>query len=155
MEYRVEITNRIIGGLLIVLSLAVSIPLTLKVYLDGGGTWGFGVIGFPVLIPLSFYILYGVTALIRPDNRQRKAFIACHFISFAASAVSMFMFPVYPTLLVSVPLLLAVFGLMSIGRYKYYLLSMQLFAIIANVVLLKWEFDFHRSLPVIELIASV
>jgi hypothetical protein len=154
MEYRVEITNRIVGGLLIALSLAVSIPLTLKVYLDGG-TWGFGVIGFPVLIPLSFYILYGVTALIRPDNRQQKAFIACHFISFAASAVSMFMFPVYPTLLVSVPLLLAVFGLMSIGRYKYYLLSMQLFAIIANVVLLKWEFDFHRSLPVIELIASV
>jgi hypothetical protein len=155
MEYRVEITNRIVGGLLIALSLAVSIPLTLKVYLDGGGTWGFGVIGFPVLIPLSFYVLYGVTALIRPDNRQRKAFIVCHFISFAASAVSMFMFPVYPTLLVSVPLLLAVFGLMSIGRYKYYLLSMQLFAIIANVVLLKWEFDFHRSLPVIELIASV
>jgi hypothetical protein len=155
MEHRIEIVNRIIGGVLIVLSLAVAIPLTVKVYLDGGGTWGFGVIGFPILIPLCFYIFYAITALLRPDVRQRNSFIVSHFISFTASAVSMFMFPVYPTLLVSVPLLLAVFGLMSIGKYKYYLLWMQLLAIAANVLLLKWEFDFHRSVPIVELIASV
>jgi hypothetical protein len=155
MEHRIEIVNRIVGALLIVLSLVVVIPLTIKVYLDSGGTWGFGVIGFPVLIPLSFYIFYGVTALIRPDNRQRSAFVVSHFVSFTVSAVSMFMFPVYPTLLVSVPLLLAVFGLMSIGRYRYYLLLMQLFAIISNILLMKWEFDFHRSVPIIELFASV
>lgn len=137
--------------IVIVLSLAVSIPLTIKIYLDGGGPWGFGIIGFPILIPLSFYILFGLTGLIRADAYQRRAFIVAHSVTFVVGAITLFIFPVYPALLVSIPLLLAVAGLISHSRFKYYLLLMLLLAVVANGLLLKWELDFHRSIPIIQL----
>lgn len=151
MEQNIKLINAVAGALLILLSLAVSIPLTIKVYIDGGGPWGFGIIGFPILVPLSFYILFGCVGLIRTEMWQRKIFIATHFVTFAVGVITLFIFPVYPALLVSIPLLLAVIGLVSHSKYKYYLLVMLILAIVANTVLLKWELDFHRSVPVVQL----
>lgn len=151
MTTNIKRINRVIGLVVIVLSLAVSIPLTIKIFLDGGGPWGFGIVGFPILIPLSFYILFGFTGLIRSEVYQRRAFIITHFVTFAIGATVLFIFSVYPTLLVSIPLLLAVVGLMSHSKYKYYLLLMRLLTILANGLLLKWELDFHRSVPVFQL----
>lgn len=151
MERSINLINMIAGILVILLSATVSIPLAIKVYLDGGGPWGFGIVGFPILIPLSFYILFGLVGLIRADAYQRKAFIAMHFITFGIGAIVLFIFPVYPTILVSIPLLLAVMGVMSHSKYKYYLLLMLLLAIVANSLLLKWELEFHRSIPIIQL----
>jgi hypothetical protein len=151
MNRNIKLINRVVGSTVIVLSLTVSIPLTIKVFLDRGGPWGFGIIGFPILIPLSFYILFGMVGLIRTDELQRKAFIATHFVTFGIGAVVLFIFPVYPTLFVFIPLILAVLGLISHSRYKYFLMFMLLLATIANGVLLKWEFDFHRPVPIIQL----
>lgn len=151
MESKIKLANRIAGIVVIILSLTVSIPLCIKIYLDGGGPWGFGIIGFPILIPLSFYILFGMTGLIQSDLFQRKAFIITHFITFGIGTIVLFVFPVYPALLVSIPLLLAVVGLISHSKYKYYLLLMMVLAVLATGLLLKWELDFHRSIPIIQL----
>jgi hypothetical protein len=152
MVRNIDIINKIMGLLAIGVSLAISIPLSIKVQLEGGGTWGFGIIGLPILLSLSAYILFGLTALIKSDRHQRTAFIITHFVSFGTSAIVMFLFPVYPTLLVSIPLVLAVFGLIMYTRYKYYLLAMLLFTLVENIVLLKWELDFHRTVPIIQLV---
>lgn len=154
MENKIKLTNRIAGIIVIILSLTVSIPLVIKIYLEGGGPWGFGIIGLPILIPLSFYILFGITGVIRSDLFQRKVFIITHFITFGIGAIVLFLFPVYPTLLVSIPLLLAIAGLISHSKYKYYLLLMMILAVLANGLLLKWELDFHRSIPIIQLFES-
>jgi hypothetical protein len=151
MENKIKLVNSVAGIVVIILSLAVSIPLTIKIYLDEGGPWGFGIIGFPILIPLSFYILFGITGLIRSDIYQRRAFIITHFITFGIGAIVLFIFPVYPTLIVAIPLLLAVIGLISQSQYKYWLFLMMILAVAANGLMLKWEFDFHRSLPIIQL----
>jgi hypothetical protein len=151
MDRNIKLLNSIGGILVILLSFAVSIPLTIKVYLDGGGLWGFGIIGFPILIPLSFYILFGLVGLIRSDAWQRKAFITAQVVTFGIGAIVLFIFPVYPIILVSIPLLLAVLGLISYSRYKYYLMLMLFLAIVSNGLLLKWELDFHRSIPIIQL----
>lgn len=154
MEDSLKIINTIAGILVILLSLAVSIPLTIKIYIDGGGPWGFGIIGFPILIPLSFYALFGCVGLIRAEALQRRAFIATHFVTFAVGAITLFIFPVYPALLVSIPLALSVIGLFIYSKYKYYLMVMLVLAIVANTVLLKWELNFHRSVPVVQLFES-
>ncbi|MFZ6012159.1 MAG: hypothetical protein ACOYXT_17590 [Bacteroidota bacterium] len=138
----------------ILLSLAVAIPLTIKVYLDKGGPWGFGIIGFPILIPLSFCILFGLVGLIRSDAWQRKAFMAAHLITFVIGAIVLFIFPVYPALLVSIPLFLALIGLLSRSKFRYCLSLMLFLTMMSNVLLLKWELDFHRSIPIIQLFAS-
>jgi hypothetical protein len=93
MEQNIKLINAVAGALLILLSLAVSIPLTIKVYIDGGGPWGFGIIGFPILVPLSFYILFGCVGLIRTEMWQRKIFIATHFVTVAVGVITLFIFP--------------------------------------------------------------
>lgn len=140
--------------ILITLSLVVSIPLTVITYQNNGGPWGFGLIGLPILLPLSFYILFGVVGMLRHEHSQRKWFVVALGVTFFVGIVSFIILPVYPMALVSVPLILSAFGMLSRWRYKYYLIIMLCLGIVANVVLLKWEIDFNRQLPVIQLFSS-
>src|SRR5690349_3459464 len=103
----IKLTNRIAGVIVILLSLAVSVPLTIMVCVKGGGPWGFDILGLQILIPLSCYILFGIVGLIQVEARQRKAFAAAHLITFGIGVIVLLIFPARPALLVPVPVLLA------------------------------------------------
>lgn len=135
----------------IVLSATVAIPLTIKTYRDGGGPWGFGMIGLPILIPLSLYFLFGIAALLKTPERQRQAYIISHLVTFSVGLIILILFPVYPLWLVSIPMILALAGIVSRQRYKAFLVLMIVLGVAANGILLKWELDFHRTLPILQL----
>lgn len=142
---------RILSVILILLSVTVAIPLTIKTCLDNGGPWGFGMIGLPILIPLSLYILFGFTGIIRTPALQRQLFIISHVVTFCAGLTILIIFPFYPSWLVLFPVILAVAGILSRERYRIFLIVMITFGVVVNTMLLKWELDFHRPVPIVQL----
>jgi hypothetical protein len=136
---------------LIVLSVGVTIPLTVKTIRDGGGTWGFGVIGLPLLLPLSAYILFGIAGTLQKDQRQWKAFLLAHAITLVIGLVSLSLIPIYPGVFVLIPVTLFILGLANKKQFRFFLLLMITLALIANILLLKWELEFHRGLPIVNL----
>ena len=151
---RIRIINKIAGLLLILLSMSVVIPLSIITIKTGGGTSGFGIIGLPVLLPLSAYLLFGIAAWLKFEARQRRIFIAAHIITFSTGLIGVLLFPVYPKPIVLIPLALAVFGIANKRNFKYYLFLMIFLAIAANILLLKWELEFDRTLPLFQLFQS-
>lgn len=137
---------------LILLSVAVTIPLTIRTIREGGGSWGFGVIGLPILLPLSAYILFGIAGALPKDQPQWKAFLLAHIITLLIGFVTLALIPIYPGVFALVPLTLFILGLLHKKRFRFYLLLMITLALVANILLLKWELDFHRGLPIVDLL---
>jgi hypothetical protein len=150
---KLPIINRYLGLLLIVLTATVSIPLTITTISTDGGSWGFGIIGLAILFPLNALGLFGFTALLHRLDRQRKAFVASHIISVLVGLTSLLSFPIYPAGIVAVPLSMTMLGIASRRRTSHYLFVMIVLAVASNLVLLKWELDFHRNLPLLQLFA--
>lgn len=146
--------TRVLGVLLVVLSVAVSIPLTLRTWMEQGGPWGFGIVSLPVLLPLSFLILFGIAALPAQWVRRREYFIGAHLVSLVVGITSFLMFPVYPALLMVIPVALASIGIVSKRYLRFFLLLMIVLPIIANLLLFKWEVDFGRTLPLLQFFES-
>lgn len=137
--------------LLIILSISVAIPLTIKTVDEGGGAWGFGVIGLPLLLPLSGYILFGFAGIFRREIAQRKIFLTAHMATLVTGFVSFSILPIYPAVFALIPFMLFVASAVDRKHLKYYLLIMVVLSITANLLLLKWELDFHRTLPLLQL----
>lgn len=148
---KIQTLNKAAGLLLILLSISVTISLTIKTLVTGGGTWGFGIIGIPILLPLSAYILFGIAGWIKNKALQRKIFITAHGVTLSIGLISLIIFPVYPKAFVVIPVSLAILSVVSRNNFEYLLLTMILLAIVANILLLKWEIDFNRTLPIIQL----
>lgn len=146
-----DLPVKVLSIVLLVLSIAVSVPLTVVTWRSGGGPWGFGIVGLPVLIPLSAYLLFGIAGLAKQEVVQREWFIGAHLITLIAGIAGLFMFPVYPVFVAVIPVLLATVGIIDKRHFKALLLLMISLAIVANIVLLKWEVDFHRALPLLQL----
>ncbi|MFN6090617.1 MAG: hypothetical protein ACK47E_17870 [Cyclobacteriaceae bacterium] len=53
IEEQIKSINKWAGAALILLSILVAIPLTIKTICTNGGTWGFGIIGLAILLPLD------------------------------------------------------------------------------------------------------
>lgn len=147
-------TTWLAGAVLIALTVLVVLPLTIKILTEGGGMWGFNVIGLPELLPLCAYLLFGIAGMLPSRDHQRNIFIAAHCLTIIVGVTSLFFIPVYPFKLALIPLMLAVVGIFSRSKFKYFLVLMILLGILANGLLLKWELDFHRSLPIVELFRS-
>ena len=149
---KIEDVNRIFGIVLILLTLSVGIPLTIQFVISLWGNSGFGIIGPPILLPVNACALFAViTFLERDEDRVRTLFVRSHLITIAAAILGYIVFPKIPIVLIVIPIVLAALGIMDKKDLKYHILTMILLAIIANVILLKWEFDFDRTLPLIEL----
>jgi hypothetical protein len=147
---KLSLINKFLGWLLIILTVTVSIPLTIITIVTDGGSWGFGIIGLAILFPLDVLGLFGITALLRLDQ-QRKAFVASHIISVLVGVFGMLSFPIYPAAIVAIPLAMAAMGIASRRRTSHYLFVMIVLAVLSNLILLKWEIDFHRNLPLLQL----
>lgn len=143
--------NRITGVILILLSSTVVVPLTIKTIETGGGPWGFGIIGLPVLLPLSAYLLFGLAGVVSGDARQRNLFITAHFVTIIVGLGSLLVFPFYPAFFALIPIVLAILGISNKKYFRHYLLAMMFLAIVANILLLKWELDFGRAIPLLQL----
>ncbi len=150
----IRMINKISGLLLILFSVTVAIPLVIKTIQTSGGTWGFGVIGLGILIPLSACILFGVAALMMDEKIQWKIFIAAHGITITTGIAGLFIFPVYPQFLAIVPGILAMISVFDRNNFRYYLFAMIALALLANILLLKWEIEFGRVLPLLQLFDS-
>jgi len=148
------IANHVLAVMLVVLTLSVSVPLTISIYQRGGGPWGFGVIGLHVLLPLSAYILFSIAAFIGDPRAGRSMFIVAHIITLCVGLTGFYLFPLLPKTMLLAPLALAVAGIVSRKRFQTLLFIMLLLGIIANIVLLKWEFEFGRTFPIIEIFQS-
>jgi hypothetical protein len=148
---KIQTLNKAAGLLLILLSISVTISLTIKTFVTGGGTWGFGIVGIPILLPLSAYLLFGIAGWINNEALQRNLFIIAHLVTLSIGLISLIIFPVYPKAFVLIPLSLAILSMVRKNRFKYFLLVMILLAIVANILLLKWEIDFDRTLPIFQL----
>ncbi len=149
------LANRILAIGLIVFTFSVSIPLSIRSYLQHGGPWGFGIIGLHILLPLCTYILFAVAALLRNEEYQWKMFIAAHLVSLYVGLIGFLIFPILPKSVLLIPAILAVVGIFSRKLLPVYLCVMLSLGVAANIVLLKWELDFGRRLPIIELFHSV
>lgn len=143
--------NKLAGIVLILLSILVSIPMTIKTLQHDGGPWAFGVVGLSILIPLSTYLSFGIAGMINKEAKQWTAFIVSHLITVSTGIVSLISFPVYPKIIVVIPIVLAILGIVNKKTFRFYLFSMLLLAIAANIALLNWEFDFGRSFPLFQL----
>ena len=148
---RLQRVNRAAAALLILLSLTVSIPLMLKTIILHGGPWGFGMAGLGVLIPLSGYIVFAITPYLASETAQRKMFFSAQALTFAAGTICLMFLPFYPLIIVLVPMLLFGTSLVDRKRYRIYLLISMILAIAANLLFLVWEFDFDRTLPILQL----
>jgi hypothetical protein len=143
--------NRILGFGAILLSIAVAIPLTIKVVAEGGGPWGFEIVSLAILVPLSCYLLFGIAGILKDTDGQKKIFILGHALTITTGIGGYFIFPVYPFWVAVVPIGLAVAGIFSHKKFAWFLLGMIVLAIFFNIVLLKWELDFGRTLPLLQL----
>jgi hypothetical protein len=153
-EEKLQFATRFLAVLLLILTLVVSAPLTIRICRDGGGPWGFGIVGLHILLPLNTYVLFSLAGLLKNVRGRWWIFVAAHGVSVGVGLISFFIFPVLPKALLLIPLGLALLSI--IGRKRFTLLLMVMLALgsAANVVLLKWEIEFGRTLPVIELFQS-
>jgi hypothetical protein len=138
-----------LGLLLILATIAVSIPLLLKTWWTDGGTWGFGMVGVPILLPLSLYIFFGAAAF--GGERQKQLTMLAHILSISAGLTTMLIFPLYPKGVIILPVVLAVLTMLSTNGVKYYLIAMIILGLAANILLLIWELDYGRAVPVLQL----
>jgi hypothetical protein len=146
-----KVLNKITGIVSILLSILVVIPLTVKAITEGGGPWGFEIVSLAILVPLSCYLLFGIAGVIANEELQRKYFIAAHILTIVTGVGGYFIFPVYPFWVAIVPIGLAVAGIASHRKFTYFLLVMMGLSIIFNIVLMKWELDFGRTIPLFQL----
>jgi hypothetical protein len=145
---------KILSVFLILLSVLVSIPLSIKVAMEGGGPWGFEVVSLAVLVPLNAYIFFGLAGLIGEKNKQRRIFIIAHAITIVCGLIGLFTFPVYPIWIPLIPSGLAIAGIISYKNYSFFLLIMILLGLAANIILLAWEIEFGRAVPLFQLFLS-
>jgi hypothetical protein len=145
---------RALAFLLILLTMIVSIPLSIRTYRDNGGPWGFGIIGLHLLLPLNAYILFAVTALFREGQYQRMMFIGAHAVSLLVGSIAFIVFPILPAWLLLVPALVAMLSIFDRKHFTVYLMVLLILAVVANLILLKWEFDFSRTIPILEIFRS-
>lgn len=148
----IQASNKVSGLVLILLSVLVSVPLTILTIRSGGGTWGFGMIGLPVLLPLCAYALFGIAPLIRDERDQWRIFIGTQVITLAIGIVSLLLFKLYPRLIIAIPITLAIISFASRKHFRQMLLIMILLGCVANIMLLKWEIDFGRTVPLVQLL---
>jgi hypothetical protein len=139
--------NKITGAILITLSVVVCIPLSVITWQTRGGTMGLGMVGLAILLPLSAYIIFGIAAFFGNPRLQRGLFVSGHIVSILIGIASLIIFPVYPKAFVAAPVLLALAGISSGRRIRYFLLGMIMLGVIANVLLLSWELDAGRNIP--------
>jgi hypothetical protein len=151
---KIHALNRIAGVCLILLSILITLPLTIKTIVTNGGTWGFGMIGLAILLPLNTYVLFGIAGLINDLHRQQILFILSHVLSIIIGLAALFIFPLYPMIIVAVPIALSMVSFLDSKHFGYYLFLMITLAILANAILLKWEIDFGRSIPLLQLFQS-
>ncbi|MGC1243980.1 MAG: hypothetical protein WA874_20485 [Chryseosolibacter sp.] len=151
MNTVIDRVTRLSGAILIILSLTVSVPLVIHTWQNKGGPWGFGIIGLPVLIPLAAYILFGVAGMIRNEASRRKVFVSAHVVTLITGLITLAIFPVYPVAFAVIPVLLATAGIINKKHFRIFLLMMIVLAIAANILLLKWELEFGRTIPVLQL----
>ncbi|HEU5292445.1 MAG TPA: hypothetical protein VFU05_17480 [Cyclobacteriaceae bacterium] len=149
-----RIFDIVLGSALMLLILAVSLPLTIITFQNSGGPWGFGIIGLSVLIPLNFYFIFSIAAFVNNSQRQRQIFVVGHFITVGIGFVTFIIFQIVPVQLLLCAIVLALIGIFDKKRMSMYLRLMNALAIVANILLLKWELDFGRSIPIIELFQS-
>ena len=148
---RWTLINKILAIMLMLLTVMVGMPLAIKTYIEAGGPWGFGIIGLHVLLPLNAYLLFAISALVTGEKNQWRLFVSGHLVSLCIGLVRFFVFPVLPKALLLIPALLAIISILNRKNLHIYLCLMILLAVIANVVLLKWELDFDRTIPLLEL----
>lgn len=147
----IKVINKIAGIVSILLSILVAIPLMIKAVIEGGGPWGFEIVSLAILVPLSCYLFFGIAGVLVDEALQRKYFIAAHILTIITGVGGYFIFPVYPFWMAIVPIGLAVAGIASHRKFTYFLLVMMGLAITFNIVLLKWELDFGRTMPLLQL----
>lgn len=143
--------NKWAGAILIVLSILVAIPLTIKTIDTNGGTWGFGIIGLAILLPLDAYVTFGVAGLLNSQDKQQLLFRIGHVLSVSIGVVGLIIFPLFPFAVAVVPVLLSMFSFLDKKHFRFYLLLMIVLALVANTLLLKWELDFGRAIPFLQL----
>ena len=149
---KIEDVNRVFSIVLILLTLSIGIPLTIQFIITLFGKSGFGIIGPPILFPLNTSVMFAVITFLESDeDRLRTLFVKSHLITIAAALLGYIVYPKIPIVLIVIPFVLAALGALDKKDLKYHILVMMLLAIISNVILLKWEFDFDRTLPIIEL----
>lgn len=147
---KVGLVLKLSGWMLIGLSLLVSLPLTLKTIREGGGPWGFEIIGLAVLLPLNGYLIFGVAAIANRTETQRLLFLVGHIFTLICGIAGHLIFPVYPNWITLAPVLLALAGIVSRNNFRLFLVGMIVLASAANVMLLVWEIEFGRTLPLLQ-----
>ena len=151
IKEQIKSINKWAGVALILLSILVAIPLTIKTISTNGGTWGFGIIGLAILLPLDAYVLFGVAGLLSSQDKQQLLFRMGHLLSVSIGVVGLIIFPLFPFAVAIVPVVLSMFSFLDKKHFRFYLLLMIVLALVANVLLLKWELDFGRAIPFLQL----
>jgi len=148
---QMKMINKGAGALLILFSILVAIPLTIKTIVTNGGTWGFGIIGLAILLPLDVYVIFGVAGLLNSQDKQQLLFRIGHLLSVGIGVIGLIIFPLFPFAVAIVPVVLSLFSFLDKKHFRFYLLLMIVLALIANGLLLKWELDFGRAIPFLQL----
>jgi hypothetical protein len=147
----IKMINKWAGSVLILLSILVAIPLTIKTISTNGGTWGFGIIGLAILLPLDAYVIFGVAGLLNSQDKQQLLFRLGHLLSVSIGVIGLIIFPLFPFAVAIVPVVLSMFSFFDKKHFRFYLLLMIVLALTANGLLLKWELDFGRAIPFFQL----
>lgn len=99
--------NIFVGLTQTILSTLAVIPITVGVIKSGGGGFGFGLMFLPILVPLAFSALFGVFGLVDYQtyySKTRKFLIGTHILTAIAGVMAFMIMPLFPFLILSIPL---------------------------------------------------
>lgn len=82
-------------------------------------------------------------------------FVVAHGLCLAVGMVGFIIFPILPKAWLALPLLLALLSMFNRKWVHIFLFISLLLATAANVALLKWQFDFGHTVPIIEVFQPV
>jgi hypothetical protein len=145
-------TNKVIGMLVLLVSIVTVIPITIRLFVHHGGAFGLGWLLIPLIIPLCAGTGYGILGVLNErlnDSQLNRRFVMVHLLVALAIIVSYISLPVFPYLLYSLPVFIWVFI-----RYRKHvlllLLLVNLLTLLGGLYLLATDWDNGRKVALIE-----
>jgi hypothetical protein len=107
MKVTIKLANITVGLTQTILCTLTIIPMTFSIIKSGGGPFSWGLMVLPIVIPLSFSALFGLFGFFyfyQNYEITKRWLRRTHILTGIAGTLSFVIMPIFPALIVSIPL---------------------------------------------------